>query len=79
MLQKALSLVHKEETVKNKVVSFFALLVLLLVLSPASPAGEQHTQIQAVASVGAGDLGNGETPGLADEGEPEDKVRIRGR
>jgi len=32
---------------RNRVVSFFALLVLLLALSPASPAGERHSQIQA--------------------------------
>ena len=32
---------------KNRIVSFFALLVLLLAMSPASPAGVQHPQIQA--------------------------------
>ncbi|HXM23957.1 MAG TPA: hypothetical protein VN948_22060 [Terriglobales bacterium] len=32
---------------KNRIMSFCALLVLLLALSPASPAGERHPQIRA--------------------------------
>jgi hypothetical protein len=32
---------------KNRIMSFFALLVLLLALSPISPAGERHPEIQA--------------------------------
>ena len=32
---------------KTSIMSFFALLVLLLALSPASPAGERHPEIQA--------------------------------
>jgi hypothetical protein len=31
---------------KNRIMSFFALLVLLLTLSPASPAGERHPEIR---------------------------------
>jgi hypothetical protein len=38
---------YKEDCMKNRIMSFFALLVLLLALSPASPAGERHPEIQA--------------------------------
>jgi hypothetical protein len=35
---------------RNRITSFFALLVLFLALSPASPAGERHPEIQAALS-----------------------------